>query len=118
MTDRISEIRARLEKATSGPWKVVDDPSSMMWDVAVTNHNPGEDDFRGIIASLSQTNQIPADEQEANGTLLANAPADIAYLLDRVEALEAALRGVVNVANRNTPEFDAARRALTTEAKP
>jgi hypothetical protein len=42
--------------------------------------------------------------------------ADVGYLLDRVEALEAALRGVVNVANRNTPEFDAARRALTTEA--
>ena len=37
--------------------------------------------------------------------------------LDRIEQLEAALRGVIRVADRNCPEFRAAHAALAGEKK-
>lgn len=72
-----------MSKHTPGPWKVVEDPVALSWDVGITDYDIGTDDFRGLIAWLSQTNLIPRDEQGANATLIADAPA----LLDALEAL-------------------------------
>ena len=67
--DRIAEIRARLDAATSGPW--VEDNGDVM-TTGNTHHGP-------IMVALDCDN-------EGDAPFIANAPADIAWLLDEVDA--------------------------------
>lgn len=68
MTDRLEEIRARLDALVSPrPWRY--------------RYNRGLTDARD--ESITKPGLYDAD-----GTFVAHAPADIAWLLDRVEALE------------------------------
>ena len=69
MSDRIAEIRARLDAATPGPWHKHDDEP---W---VTNS--ATPPMRIIATGLRG--------QPENADLIAHAPADIAWLLDEVE---------------------------------
>lgn len=71
MTDRLQEIRARLNAATPGPWHRHDDEP---W---VTNS--ATPPMRIIATGLRG--------QRENAELIAHAPADIAWLLDEVERL-------------------------------
>jgi len=74
----LSEIRARLEAATPGPWTC----------------NPcGQSVYRyeispGPIAGILSTWGEIEDEIFANARLIGHAPADIAYLLARVERIQ------------------------------
>jgi hypothetical protein len=75
MTDRISEIRARLEGVTPGPWRAPF-PSYVIGGFG-----------HGKVCQLDGV-YVKNPNDRADATFIANAPADIAYLLDRVEALE------------------------------
>ena len=74
MTDRLQEIRARLDAATPGPW----------------NFGRIAGDW-GSVHTHGRTNVVINSEDDggyaADQDLIAHAPADIAWLLDEVERL-------------------------------
>ena len=77
--NKLREIRERLAKATPGPWKVwrpEDDDERYII--------PTRDDEKGFIAEAD----LRRKEVDWNALLIAHAPTDLAYLLDRVEQLE------------------------------
>lgn len=77
--ERVSEIRARLAAATQGQWIV---GAGVHYGSIVAVNDDGERlDF--ICQDLDM------DDRPEDRDLIANAPADLAYLLDRVAALEA-----------------------------
>ena len=99
MSINLSEIRARCEAATKGPWKVWDGPSYCgggadlcigqgekwlcnMGHRQVEGHNPGCE-TKGCVICFDITK-----EQQANAELIADARTDIPALLDRIEELE------------------------------
>ena len=84
MSDRLNEIRARLDAATPGPWRYAPNPLGGIVD----------SDGRYIIAPYCGY----GDERDMPDVLLiAHAPADIAWLLNEVERLrrdESVVQGV------------------------
>ena len=74
MTDRLAEIRARLDAATPGPWRAAD------WD-----------DARGIRVVVGEFPRDPYTlalaERDHDARFIAHAPTDIAWLLDEVARL-------------------------------
>jgi hypothetical protein len=83
-TDRINEIRARLEAATSGPWEE-DGP---------------------VVRSVQTGEDVTGLCESENRDFIAHAPDDIAYLLARVEcgdALREAVRRFLYVNSDNPP---------------
>jgi hypothetical protein len=104
--DRTAEIRARLDAATPGPWKAQD-----------YDDNPG-DEGCAILGKTSNTMRsfvlayslpYPWHDQkatEADAALIANAPADLAYLLARVGELEGQIAAILPIASpdRETQE--------------
>ena len=81
MSDRLSEIRARAEAATPGPW-VAEREDDYEWTVVGSTYEP---DCRYVIADCG------FDSPQSNATFIAHARADIPYLLAEVERLRAAL---------------------------
>lgn len=92
MTDRIAEIRARLEAATPGPWK------------ADTVKNVGENWLIGCVIEAGddqrnchwivttdnlRASQCMSGGAEEDSVFIAHAPEDIKYLLDEIERLRA-----------------------------
>lgn len=78
MTDRKAEIRARLETATPGPWFAND------------THINGMESQRNIDNAANEqvcwtTRGWPNGVAVANAILIANAPTDIAWLLEELE---------------------------------
>ena len=73
MSDRLQEIRARLDAATPGPWERWND-GMRIWSRARPDAQFGVD-VADVYAS------------HATADLIAHAPADIAWLLDEVERL-------------------------------
>lgn len=76
MPDRLTEIRARLDAATPGPWKR---------SLSGSRYNPWKVHRGAILVALSGESPEDAD-------LIAHAPADIAWLLAEVEELRAVVR--------------------------
>lgn len=77
---RLSEIKARLEKATPGPW--VKDGS-------------GQGALARAKASLvivAVRHRLSAAANDANMDLIANSKSDLTYTISRIERLEAALK--------------------------
>ena len=72
MTDRISEIRVRCDKAMSGPWKHIERAGYSVIDI------DAESDF-----NIAMVGSSPAD-----AIFIAHARTDIPYLLDRLAELE------------------------------
>lgn len=72
---RLAEIRARLEAATPGSWSPYADDRG--WCVLLDHENVG------VIAEV-----LDARTAEGDARLIAHAPADLAYLLARVQRLE------------------------------
>ena len=73
--DRLTEIRARLDAATPGPWE----------------RHPSEPWIyvrRGPFTVNIIGTQLRAAQQHGDADLIAHAPADIAWLLAEVERLE------------------------------
>ncbi len=83
--EREAEIRARLAGATPGPWKYE-------WESAGESDNFTasiyEDDYKGLLVGRCNQNGSHHGDEE----FIANAPADVAELLDEVDRLRAALR--------------------------
>lgn len=75
---RLQEIKERLAAATPGPWNVLYDDGSL--------HGTPEEYFVNFDAHRDSTNI----EREADAEFIANAPSDIAYLLDLVELAQRA----------------------------
>ena len=85
MNDRIEEIRERLGKATPGPWGtkyVVNNDEDWEYTEIVHDYTTRNGDV--------WPNQVLAcvDLNEHDGDFIANAPADVAFLLAEVERLE------------------------------
>jgi hypothetical protein len=85
MTPKLSEIRERLAKATSGPWSFGDEMKI---------------DENGYISISECATMEPTGLQHVNDNcensgndwnFICHAPSDIAHLLERVEALRKAL---------------------------
>lgn len=85
---RIAAIKARLEAATPGPWEF----DSYCRVLAPMEHLDDDEHYGNIVAWVpawhGDTACKPHDD---NADLIANAPADIAYLLSELEAERAAL---------------------------
>jgi hypothetical protein len=82
MSDRLSEIRARLDKATPGPWEVVGYGTS---GVTIAHPNEGYHDLN----VLKTTDDWPPNAADAE--LIAHAPEDIQWLAGEVERLRVLL---------------------------
>ena len=87
---RLDEIKARLEAATPGPW-VSDDSNIFSVPLGKMRHmgkmrHKGSCRPLGFIATTTQG----YDNFENNEDFIANAPADIAFLLSEIERLKAA----------------------------
>ncbi len=78
--ERRKEIRERLEAATPGPW-----------ETGYEEHVTGDDEYveRWVESGGHRILVLdPLNDGSANQNLIANAPADIAYLLAEVDRLE------------------------------
>lgn len=79
MPDRLTEIRARMDAATPGPWSVHD-------------HYDDAYQFDGMsVVADEETVVGPEDRHNRNLDLIAHAPEDIAWLLAEVAQLRADL---------------------------
>lgn len=83
MTDRMAEIEGRLAKATPGEWvcKHGKAQSPKYRSAYVMTENG---DLSGNIAFMDGMR----GQRWEDGDMIANAPSDLRYLLDRVKALE------------------------------
>ena len=77
MSDRIAEIRARLDAVTPGPWEL-SDHIDCCWEAYVFST---ADDEAVPVCYVHNKDGRP------NARFLVKAPADIAWLLDEVERL-------------------------------
>ena len=84
--DRLNAIRARLAAATPGPWRM-EKPVGCC--TVYTDPTDADSDAMQVCIMYG----TPWDEWQdvANAALIAHAPADIAYLLTRIQEMEEAL---------------------------
>lgn len=95
----LAEIRARAERATEGPWRVVPWKGSRVhdrvtsWCLHVVNDQDGisREDTWGEIYGPHMDDYEHEGEMKANALLIAHARTDIPNLCNRVEELEAAI---------------------------
>ena len=98
---RLDEIEARLEAASPGPWEVV----TGGWQVRGPECN-----ICGVFHHHVQIHDggrnVTDNPAERDAELIANAPADLRYLLERVRELEAAAAEYVSseIARRSCGE--------------
>lgn len=83
---RIAQIRARLAAATPGPWAAWQNKDA---EPEVSQQGSY---YMGLVATPSHQ---PADYGRANADLIANAPADLAWLLAERDCEEARTRAAV-----------------------
>ena len=84
MMDRLAEIQARLDAATPGKW-LLEVAGREFWVQTCTLDNDAPVEL--VVASVYEA---------PDATFIANAPTDIAYLLERVRELEMAIRQVTS----------------------
>jgi hypothetical protein len=91
-TDRLADIRARLDAATPAPWKasVVDSPRSNC-STAIYSHAYPAGDERSEVLPSYPIKPGYARMRRADAVLMANAPEDIAHLLSLVDSLQGRL---------------------------
>lgn len=86
---RLEEIRARLDKATPGPWEArVND----LTDEVIIEH---EQEYRWQVAWIADT--YKRDWAMPDADLIANAPADLAWALSEIERLSKIVEDAVKV---------------------
>lgn len=79
---RLTEIQARLNAATDGPWAVDDDdPEYIVF--------PEKGGYDGLVIAKVVDQDGALFPVEHNGQFIAHAPTDIADLLDEIERLRA-----------------------------
>lgn len=118
-TERIAEIRKRLEAATPGPWKRLD--SFGFTDGVIvtdeennvpTEHNHGTKSWTPFVCQPAHGRAQDLSQQAAkNMDLIAHAPSDIAFLLDEVSSLRSEVERLKGTINHNLSE------ARTLEAR-
>jgi hypothetical protein len=89
MSDRLAEIRARLESATPGPW-YVDGPHPMCGEIWVCTKTPPLAQPDGTPWHELASPEVVAtglDDAPGDADLIAHAPADLGYLLDALAAM-------------------------------
>jgi hypothetical protein len=101
MIARIEEIQARLERAWRGPWLCNTDAQTLIVYSSPGHNEPARTiakvfEFVGNRGRKLRAQRTGDDLAANNASLIANAPADLAYLLARVEKLEALLRKARN----------------------
>ncbi len=101
-SERLAQIEARLNAATPAPWTRVLDSAS---ENTIRAHSGGA--LAGVIASLrlNWIHDAQQSEQRVNADLIANAPADLAYLLGEVRSLRAAVPLDAGPAREPTPNI-------------
>lgn len=82
MTDRLSEIEARLKAATPGPWKRYE---AEWYQQVISNPDPRPEMYKH--SDIAE--RVGA---RVNAEFIAHAPEDMAYLLDRIKQLEEEVR--------------------------
>jgi hypothetical protein len=80
VADRVDDIKARLAAATPGPWRVAHHGA---WEVEAPPNQ--------LVADCGTV-----DHAKADANLIAHAPADIRWCLDRIAKLERAAEQVVD----------------------
>ncbi len=98
---RISEIRARLEKATPGDWEYALGSGRNVMTAVMAFRDDGSMVF---IADCLPDYALSSKERDHRPDMefIANAPADIAHLLERVAALEVERDGLRGWQNGQT----------------
>ncbi len=87
MADRESEIRARLAAATPWPW-VQWEAHADVYAGPVTRNTPSNlGGGRGRVATCDFGDDFPPEEEHANASFIAAAPADVEWLLAEVAKL-------------------------------
>ena len=87
MSDRLAEIRARLDAATPGPWERRESVQGYSNLVVLADYI-NRDDGAWLIAEASWNGPMPDKASSgANADFIAHAPEDIAWLLGEVERL-------------------------------
>jgi hypothetical protein len=87
--DRIREIKARLAVATPGPWASAwDKERSEMYDPIVYSEAQGISEKDAFVVGVVYYDGDLVGCNQENAALIAHAPDDIRYLLDRVAMLE------------------------------
>lgn len=92
---RVEAIKKRISNATLGPWE-----SILGRTILSIRSTAGGQDVVGI--SISVNHYAPSDRaknkarHEADAALIASAPADLTWLLDRLERAEEILRDISN----------------------
>lgn len=83
MSDRVEEIRARLDAATPGPWGTDERYHGKVYC---------DDSLGSMVADTGSryTIAITREKEAANADLIAHAPADLAWCLAEIERLRAA----------------------------
>jgi len=81
--DRLNEIRARLDAATPGPWFIGWDGTRRFYFITANENTSGP---RPWVTNLDG---LVRSDRDAD--LIRHAPDDLAWLLDRVDALETEL---------------------------
>lgn len=79
MEERLQAIEARLTAASPGPWEIAQPQETGGWGLCIK-------------AGMNFIARMPGRERqpkEANADFIANAPADIAYLLEEIRRLKA-----------------------------
>jgi hypothetical protein len=101
---RLAEIRARLEKATPGPWLAHGD---LVWSaegkatICAVSEPRGSDVVRYVRLEFGKGYK----EAFANADLIAHAPADIAYLLDALPLAVELARSIEDATTTTAIEF-------------
>lgn len=96
---RMGKIRARANAATPGPWMVTRNGGMRIYPAA----NLGKADH--LIAKTFGSQWLAPDAEVAaqdNATFIAEARADVVWLLDRLEALETTARDLVQASDAET----------------
>lgn len=96
MSDRLAEIRARLDAATPGPWFAT--PEML---AAGGSHIAGRSPWVSVPTHvIARCSRLASDRKrgpdkaaEANAELIAHAPEDIAYLLAELARVSGGARG-------------------------
>lgn len=89
MTDRQREIRDRLAAVTPGPWVVGEEVDGVYAGRRTVVRYMPPDRYSTRIVSIGQTRGHDSQHAEANIEFIANAPADISWLLAEIERLSA-----------------------------
>jgi hypothetical protein len=103
MTNDIEQIRKRLEAATPGPWRfdsfndIEDNMGRILF--RILDHPMDE-----VYPTGGQERGDWYSESERNVDFVVNAPADIRFLLEQLEATQKQLADALKVTTKNTIE--------------